>query len=82
MVLIDLILVLHKLEFKKIMKNSPKNNLEECLNPPSFNESFFLVNSFISDNNLKEIKQHQINKFILNNCEKWLETIESTSPSI
>ncbi|CAD8117591.1 unnamed protein product [Paramecium sonneborni] len=73
--------VLHKLEFKKIIKNSPKSNIEEFLNPPSFSESFFLANSFVSDNNLKETKQQKINQLILENCEKWLETIESASSS-
>ncbi|CAD8207562.1 unnamed protein product [Paramecium octaurelia] len=70
--------VLHKLEFKKIIKNSPKSNPEECLNPPSFSESFFLVNSIISYDNLKEAKQDQINQFLVENCEKWVETSEST----
>ncbi|CAD8207417.1 unnamed protein product [Paramecium pentaurelia] len=70
--------VLHKLEFKKIIKNSPKNNFEECLNPPSFSESFFLVNSIIQYNDLKEVKQDQLNQFLVENCEKWMETQEST----
>lgn len=28
--------VLHKTEFEKIIRNSPKTNFEECINPPSF----------------------------------------------
>lgn len=29
-------LVLHKIEFEKIIKNSPKSDLEDYINPPSF----------------------------------------------
>ncbi|CAD8085002.1 unnamed protein product [Paramecium primaurelia] len=70
--------VLHKLKFNKIIKNSPKTNFEECLNPPSFDESFFLVKPIILENNQIEIKQEQINQFLLENCEKWIETQVST----
>lgn len=42
---ISLLIVLHKKKFTKITKNSPISNQEECLEPPSFFESFFLDNS-------------------------------------
>ncbi|CAK57831.1 unnamed protein product (macronuclear) [Paramecium tetraurelia] len=70
--------VLHKLEFKKIIKNSPKTNFEECINPPSLDESYLLVKSNLLDLNFKENKeQQQINQYLIENCEKWIETQES-----
>ncbi|CAD8184447.1 unnamed protein product [Paramecium octaurelia] len=71
--------VLHKLDFEKIIKNPPKTNIEECLNPPSLDDSSSLVKSNLFDLNLKEItQQQQINQFLIENCEKWIETQEST----
>ncbi|CAD8108114.1 unnamed protein product [Paramecium sonneborni] len=66
----QIIIVLHKTQFTKIAKNSPKFNQEECLEPPSFFESFFLDQSGQSSKQQKNNIQNHINQFQYQNCNQ------------
>ncbi|CAD8093032.1 unnamed protein product [Paramecium primaurelia] len=68
--------VLHKKKFTKIAKNSPKSNQDECLEPPSFFESFFLDNSGQSSKQQTPNIQDQINQVLNENCNQWADIYE------
>ncbi|CAD8107622.1 unnamed protein product [Paramecium sonneborni] len=70
--------VLHKTQFTKIAKNSPKFDQDECLEPPSFFESFFLDKSGQSSKQQIHNIQDQINRFLYDNCNQWADVNEPT----
>ncbi|CAK94589.1 unnamed protein product (macronuclear) [Paramecium tetraurelia] len=69
----SLLIVLHKKKFTKIDKNSPKSYQDECLEPPSFFESFYLNNSGSSSKQYTPNAYDQINQYLFENFNRWDE---------
>ncbi|CAD8198209.1 unnamed protein product [Paramecium octaurelia] len=69
----SLLIVLHKKKFAKIAKNSPKSNQDECLEPPSFFESFYIDNSGSSSKLQTPNVYDQINQILFENGNRWDE---------